>query len=114
MLFKATDSAHVGGVLSVAIGGSANNAIDAFTIDPETGVLTSIASSHTAHPNPLNSLTVDVSGGFLYAAAQVDMQADSVFFGFSINPSDGSLTSLATSPYPAPTFPVDAVSLNIP
>ena len=97
-----------------SIGGSANNALDAFTIDAETGVLTTIAGSPFAAPNPLNSLTVDASGGFLYATAQVDMQADSVFFGFSINPSDGSLTSLATSPYLAPTFPVDAMSLNIP
>jgi len=97
-----------------SIGGGANNAIDAFTIGAETGVLTSIAGSPFTAPNPLNSLTVDASGGFLYATAQVDTQADSVFFGFSINPSDGSLASLATSPYPAPTFPVDAISLNIP
>jgi len=97
-----------------SIGGSSNNAIDAFSLDAQTGALTSVAGSPFPAPNPLNSLTVDASGGFLYATAQVDMQADSVFFGFSINPSDGSLTRLATSPYPAPAFPVDAVSLNIP
>jgi hypothetical protein len=61
-----------------------------------------------------NSLAVDASGGFLYATVQADMPANSVFFGFSIDPADGSLTRLATSPYPAPAFPVDAVSLNIP
>jgi hypothetical protein len=76
--------------------------------------LTSIAGSPFAAPNPLNSLAVDASGGFLYATVQTDMQADSVFFGFSIDLSDGSVTGLATSPYPAPAFPVDAVSLNIP
>jgi 6-phosphogluconolactonase len=97
-----------------SIGGSSNNAIDAFSLDAQTGALTSVAGSPFPAPNPLNSLTVDASGGFLYGTAQVDMQADSVFFGFSINPSNGSLTSLATSPYPAPAFPVDAVSLNIP
>jgi hypothetical protein len=42
------------------------------------------------------------------------MQAGSVLFGFSIDSTHGSLTALATSPYPAPAFPVDAVSLNIP
>jgi 6-phosphogluconolactonase len=97
-----------------SIGGSSNNAIDAFNIDAETGALTSIAGSPFAAPNPLNSLAVDASGGFLYATVQADMQANSVFLGFSIDPSDGSLTDLATSPYPAPAFPVDAVSLNIP
>jgi 6-phosphogluconolactonase len=97
-----------------AIDGNSNNAIDAFTIDAGTGALTSIANSPFAAPSPLNSLTVDASGGFLYATVQTDMQGDSAFFGFSIDPSDGGLTGLATSPYPAPTFPVDAVSLKIP
>lgn len=97
-----------------SIGGSSNSAIDAFNIDAETGALSSIAGSPFAAPKPLDSLAVDASGRFLYATVQTDMQADSVFFGFSIAPSDGSLTNLATSPYPAPAFPVDAVSLNIP
>lgn len=97
-----------------SIGGSSNNAIDAFSIDAQTGALTSVAGSPFSAPNPLSSLTVDPSGAFLYATIQTDMQADSVFFGFSIDPSDGSLTGLATSPYPAPAFPVDGVSLNIP
>jgi 6-phosphogluconolactonase (cycloisomerase 2 family) len=97
-----------------SIGGSSNDAIDAFSIDAGTGALSSIAGSPFSAPNPLSSLVVDASGNFLYATVQTDMQVDSVFFGFSISPSDGSLTTLATSPYPAPAFPVNAVSLNIP
>ena len=97
-----------------SIGGGSNNAIDSFKIDADTGALVSIAGSPFAAPNSLSSLAVDASGGFLYATVQTDMQADSVLFGFSIDSSDGSLTALATSPYPAPAFPVDAVSLNIP
>jgi 6-phosphogluconolactonase len=97
-----------------SIGGDSNNAIDSFNIDADTGALTSIAGSPFAAPDSISSIVVDASGGFLYATAQTDMQAGSVLFGFSIDSTDGSLTTLATSPYPAPTFPVDAVSLNIP
>jgi 6-phosphogluconolactonase len=97
-----------------SIGGASNNAIDSFSIDAETGALASVTGSPFSAPNPLNSLAVDASGGFLYAAVQTSAQADSVLFGFAIHSSDGSLTALPTSPYPAPAFPVNAVSLNIP
>jgi 6-phosphogluconolactonase (cycloisomerase 2 family) len=97
-----------------SIGGHLNNAIDAFSIDAETGALTPIGGSPFAAPNSLTSLAVDASDGFLYATVLTDMQADSMVFGFAIDSSDGGLTALATSPYPAPAFPVDALSLNIP
>jgi 6-phosphogluconolactonase len=99
-----------------SIGGGSNNAIDTFTIDAETGALTSIPGSPFPVPASLSSLVVDASGGFLYATVRTasGLPAASVVFGFSIDSSDGGLTALATSPYPAPSFPSDAVSLNIP
>jgi hypothetical protein len=65
-------------------------------------------------PSSLRSLAVDPSGSFFWATINADTLADSMILGFSIDSSDGSLTALATSPYSAPAFPVDAVSLNIP
>jgi len=99
-----------------SIGGGSNNTIDAFTIDAETGALTSVPGSPFPAPASLSSLVVDASSGFLYATVQTAsaLPSASVLFGFSIDSSDGSLTALATSPYPAPSFPSDAVSLNIP
>jgi 6-phosphogluconolactonase len=97
-----------------SIGGSSNNTIEGFSMDANTGALTAIMGSPFNAPSPLSSLAVDPSGKFLYATVQTATLPDSVIFGFAIDPSDGSLSALATSPYPAPPFPVDVVSLNIP
>ncbi|MGC1385369.1 MAG: beta-propeller fold lactonase family protein, partial [Candidatus Acidiferrales bacterium] len=97
-----------------SIGATSNSAIDAFEIDAETGALSVVQGSPFAAPSALNSLTVDSSGSYLYATAQVDMQANSCLYGYAIDPATGGLTALATSPYPAPTFPVNALSLSIP
>ena len=96
-----------------SIGGNLNSSIEGFSIDASTGALTAMGSPFSS-PSSLNSLAVDASGHFLYATVQATTLADSKILGFAIDPSNGSLSTLATSPYPAPPFPVNMVSLNIP
>lgn len=78
------------------------------------GVLTTILGSLFITPSSLNSLSVDPSGNFLYATVNATTLPNSMILGFAINSSKGSLSALATSPYPAAPFPVNVVSLNIP
>ncbi len=97
-----------------SIGGGLNNAIEVFSIDAGTGALAAIMGSPFSTPSSINSLAVDPSGKFLYATVQTNTLAGSMILGFAIDSSNGSLSALATSPYPAPPFPVDVVSLNVP
>jgi len=97
-----------------SIGGSLNSSIEGFSIDANTGTLAAITGSPFSTPSSLNSLAVDPSGHFLYATVQAMTLADSNILGFAINTSNGSLSELATSPYSAPPFPVNVVSLHIP
>ena len=97
-----------------SIGGNLNSSIEAFSLDASTGALTAITGSPFSTPASLDSLVVDPSGHFLYASVQATTLPDSKILGFAIDASGGSLTALATSPYPAPPFPVNLVSLNIP
>lgn len=103
-----------GGKYIYSIGGSSNNTIEGFNIDAGTGALTPLPQSPFAMPTSLSSLAVDPSGNFLYATVNADMLAKSAIFGFAIDFSTGGLTALLNSPFPAPPFPVDAVSLKIP
>jgi 6-phosphogluconolactonase len=98
-----------------SIGGSSNNAIDGFSMDANTGALTAMMESPFSAPSsPLGSLAVDPSGKFLYATVDAMTLSESMILGFAIDGSNGSLSALATSPYPAASFPVDVVSLNVP
>jgi 6-phosphogluconolactonase len=90
------------------------NGIEGFSIDASTGALTSVTGSPFSTSSSLNSLAVDHSGKFLYASVNAMTLGGSVILGFAIDTSSGSLTALATSPYPAAPFPEDVVSLNIP
>jgi 6-phosphogluconolactonase len=107
-------AADSSGKFLYSIGGNLNSAIDAFTIDASTGALTAIIGSPFSTPSSLNSLAVDQSGKFLYATVDATTLAGSMTLGFAIDSSNGSLSVLATSPYPAPPFPVDVIGLNIP
>ncbi|HEX4544613.1 MAG TPA: beta-propeller fold lactonase family protein [Candidatus Acidoferrum sp.] len=103
-----------GGKYIYSIGGSTNNVIEGFGVDASTGVLTPLAGSLFTMPSSLSSLAVDPSGKFLYVTVNATTLPDSAVLGFAIDSSTGSLTTLPTSPYAAPPFPVDTVSLNIP
>jgi 6-phosphogluconolactonase (cycloisomerase 2 family) len=103
-----------GGKYIYSIGGSSNNTIEGFNIDANTGALTPLPQSPFAMPISLSSLAVDSSGNFLYATVNADMLAKSAILGFAIDFSTGNLSTLLNSPFPAPPFPVDVVSLKIP
>jgi len=72
-----------------------SGAISAYTIDPTTGVLTAVNGSPFS-AGVSAGLAIDSSGARLYAAAA----AGNSIFAFTIN-SDGSLSPLAGSPFPA-------------
>ncbi len=97
-----------------SIGGNLNSSIEGFSLDTSTGDLTAMVGSPFSTQSSLSSLVVDPSGHFLYATVQATTLPDSKIYGFAIDASNGSLTNLVTSPYPAPPFPVNLVSLNIP
>jgi 6-phosphogluconolactonase (cycloisomerase 2 family) len=74
--------------------------ISAYSINSSTGALTVLAGSPITVPgsNQLYEADVDPSGKFLYV---VDDTSSGKVFGFAINPSDGSLTAIAGSPFAA-------------
>ena len=63
----------------------------AFSIDPATGALTGIGTPQTIAPNG-SSLTVDISGKFLYAAISNSSEVSV----FSIDSTSGALTAVGT------------------
>jgi DNA-binding beta-propeller fold protein YncE len=93
--------------------------IDGFSIDSNTGVLSSLGAS-LASPNPQIALTIgpststipmapDPSGKFLYVLTQPGAVAQNFSIsGFAIDPTTGKLTLLSSSPLPLPanTTPV--------
>ncbi len=107
----ATDSS---GKYLYAIDADSSNAIEGFSIEADSGSLTAMNGSPFSAAASLNSLALDSSGKFLYATVNATTLADSMILGFAIDASHGSLSALPTSPFQAPAFPVDAVSLNIP
>lgn len=89
------------------------SSVEGFNIDATTGALTSVMGSPFNFASPVNSLAVDPSGNFLYATVNATTLADSMILGFTIDGSSGSISALATSPFPAPPFPTNVVSLNV-
>ena len=74
------------------------NTVAAFTIDPNTGGLTTIAGAPFAvTPNAEGDLIVEPSGKYLYLA--VGYGPPSAFVIFDINPISGVLTQNAQSPF---------------
>jgi 6-phosphogluconolactonase len=84
--------------------------ISAFTINSVTGVLTAVSGSPfpTAPPVPpnnysgVNSVTVDPTGKFLYAA----LNGSNAISAYTINSSTGALTTVAGSPFAAGNVPM--------
>jgi 6-phosphogluconolactonase len=107
-------AADSSGKFLYAIDSNLSDAIEGFSIDADTGGLTATMGSPFSTPSPPNSLALDPSGKFIYATVNATTLADSMILGFAIDASNGSLSALATSPYPAPPFPVNVVSLNVP
>jgi 6-phosphogluconolactonase len=90
------------------------SSVEGFKIDATTGALTSIVGSPFKLASPVNSPGVDTSGSFLYATVNATNLGGSMILGFTIDGSSGSISALASSPYPAPSFPANVVSLNVP
>ena len=67
-----------------------------YTIDPTTGVLTSIGAVNVGHS--VSSVAVDPSGNFLYATTPGDFFTPGTIFMYSTNVVTGTLTSLGTVP----------------
>jgi 6-phosphogluconolactonase (cycloisomerase 2 family) len=84
----------------VYVGSSDSPNVIAFTINPTTGALTTVAGSPFANPGGSNyGITVDPSDRFVYVAND---SANSVS-AYSINGSTGVLTPLLGSPFAAGT-----------
>jgi 6-phosphogluconolactonase len=81
--------------------------ISAYSINSSTGALTALASSPIAVPGggtySLAELKVDPSGKFLYVTNTnlVNNVLTSDVYAYAISASDGSLTAVAGSPFPA-------------
>lgn len=71
---------------------ASDNVIAAFSIDPNTGALTLLNTSHTRLSVIPEEMIIDPSGQFLYAANQLEIQA------FQIDTSTGSLAPVSTLP----------------
>ena len=96
-----------GKFLYVAMVGTvnANNVVSAFSIDPTTGVLTSVAGSpFPAGQGPLR-VSSDPAGKLLFTA---NLHDDTIT-AFTINASSGALTQVAGSPLPTHSAPFDIV-----
>jgi 6-phosphogluconolactonase (cycloisomerase 2 family) len=82
-----------------------NQGASVFSIDANTGAPTQIAGSPFACAAPVNSIAdaisvaVAPSGSFLYVGTVVGGANSGVLCAYSIDPSTGSLTALAGSPY---------------
>lgn len=85
-----------------AFEGIAGVDINEYTIDSRTGALTLSPRSPFSAPVGVAGLAVDPTGSFLYVldSTEVDTQASNQVVGFSINPFNGGLTRLLSSPVP--------------
>jgi len=83
-----------------------NSTIQAFTINPSSGLLTPIGSPVAAgSPPDAGGLAIDPGGKFLY----VTLLNSSAVTGFSIDPATGALTPIPGSFAPAGNTPVQAI-----
>jgi len=87
----------LGKFLYVGLGGTvnANHFVAAFSIDPSTGVLTTVPGSPFATGNGPFSVAVDQSGKYLYTANS----HDNTISAFTIDATTGALTSVSGSPF---------------
>jgi 6-phosphogluconolactonase (cycloisomerase 2 family) len=71
--------------------------LSAFSLDGSTGALTALPSSPVAvtGATSLSEIKIDPSGKFVYVVSEGTDQV----YGFSINANDGSLTTIAGSPF---------------
>jgi 6-phosphogluconolactonase len=74
------------------------NEVVAFAIDSPTGVLTPILGSPFPAGNQPEQVVVTPSGQFLYASDDPDAGTGGIW-GFTINSSDGALTTIPGSPF---------------
>lgn len=88
--------------------------IEGFNIDSGTGALTEMASSPFASPVPTDTMAMNSAGTFLYVSPTNYISANSTLAGFTINPSNGSLTAIAGSPLPAAPDVTGMLDLSIP
>jgi 6-phosphogluconolactonase len=77
-----------------------NGNVSAYTIDPSTGALTTIAGSPFAAGQGPQSVAVDPSGKFAYVA-----NLGGGVSGYTIGPTTGALTPIAGSPFAAGNGP---------
>ena len=78
-----------------------SNNVSAYTIDPSTGALTTIAGSPFPAARFPASVAVDPSGKFAYVAEEDSNNVSA----YTIDPSTGALSANAGSPFPAGSAP---------
>ena len=84
-----------------------NSAVQAFSINPSSGLLSPISGSPFSVGTPPGSggLAIDPGTKFLY----VTLMNSAEVAGFSINATTGALTAIPGSPFPAGNTPVQAI-----
>jgi YD repeat-containing protein len=93
----------------VYVANQGSNNVSAYTIDPNTGILTPVPGSPFAAGNGPVFVAVDFSGSFVY----VTNKGDNTVSAFSINLTSGALTPVAGSPFDTGTAPVSVVTTGI-
>lgn len=78
---------------------SSINGSTAFTINASTGALTEMAGSPFATGNGPYAITVDPTGRFAYVANQTSGSVTDTISAYTIDPTTGALSELASSPY---------------
>jgi YD repeat-containing protein len=93
----------------VYVANQGSNNVSAYTIDPNTGILSAIPGSPFAAGNGPVFVAVDLSGSFVYVANKVGNTVSA----FSINPTSGALTPITGSPFATGAAPVSVVTTGI-
>ncbi len=85
------------------------NNISAYAINSSTGALTQIPGSPFVSPYP-TGITTTPDGAFLYVADRDPFGFDGYVYGYAINSTTGSLTSIVGNPFITGTYPDSVVS----
>jgi len=78
----------------------ASNLVAAFSVNPTTGVLTTVPGSPFPAGNSPEGLVINSGGEFLFEADQGTAIATSTISVYRINSSSGAITPVAGSPFP--------------
>src|SRR5438270_373927 len=82
---------------------SSNTEISAFAVQSNGSLKPIAGSPYSLGPGSGGAITIDPAGKYLYASAS--SAGSGAIAAYSINQTNGALTPVAGSPFPAPTYP---------